>query len=85
MSNSRHNKSQPVMKRQKRRHIYNGPGSLSKEMPAADQEQQTPLQLSNLAKLMANLQKTGDLQQANEEAYKLKQAKTKKSGALNNH
>lgn len=34
-------------------------------------EMQTPLQLANLSMLMANLEKTGDLNQANKEAFRI--------------
>ena len=48
-------------------------------MKGRAEESQTPLQLANLSMLMANLQKTGDLHLANEEAYRARQSKNQKS------
>ena len=79
MSNARLNKSQPVMKRQKRRHIAGLSNGKGDGVPP--ENTQPPLQLANLSRLMSNLQRTGDLHQANEEALKLKQSRNKKSGA----
>jgi len=43
------------------------------QMTTESSANQTPLQLANLNVLIANLEKTGNFEQANEEAYRIRQ------------